>query len=447
MIRHLHPLLATAERLRSGQLELVAYVEEVLARVESIDGQLGALLPEADMRARLLSDARALREIYPDPAQRPPLYGVPVGIKDLLRVDGSATRAGSLLPAEVFTGPQAACVSRLRAAGALILGKTATDEFAYADAPPTRNPHDLSRTPGGSSAGSAAAVAAGLCPLALGTQTSRSIIAPASFCGAVGFKPTTGRIPLDGVVLLSGFLDVVGTLTQEVAGARLAASVLFDDWSHARTESPEHAPATRPRIGVPARLLSAVSQLAPDRAWAEPLAGMRARLHALGYTVEDVTLGWDDDLQAVFEAAMTVLHGEMAELHEARFDQFGHLYRPVSQRGITRGRAVSQDALERARACGREVRREFNGWLESAGIDLLLCPSQIAPAPPLGGVTGYGLTTTHWSFAGAPCLSLPVCAIGGLPLGMQFIARRGWDEHLLTWGETLQRALGGPTGD
>src|SRR5215212_3957574 len=223
-------LPGTAERLRSENVALADYVEQVERRVRSIDPHIRALLPEPDRLGRLLRDAARLRERYPNPASRPALFGVMAGVKDLIRVDGFPTRAGSALPDSLFAGPEASVVGRLRASGALILGKTAMDEFAYVEPPATRNPHNLAHTPGGSSGGSAAAVAAGLCPLALGTQTSRSVIGPAAFCGIVGFKPTFGRIPTDGVVPLSPSFDTVGLLTQDVAGAILAATVLVPHW-------------------------------------------------------------------------------------------------------------------------------------------------------------------------------------------------------------------------
>ena len=425
-----HRLAETAAALRTGRLDLLEYLDELLAGIADIDTLLGALLPEAGVRERLRQEAGALLAAFPEPASRPALFGVPVAIKDLIRVDGFDTRAGSALPPEVFAGAEATCVTRLRAAGALILGKSTTDEFAYADPPATRNPRALAHTPGGSSAGSAAAVAAGLCPLALGTQTTRSIVAPASFCGAVGFKPSHGRIPLDGVVLLAPFFDVVGTLTQDVAGARLAASSLLDDWAPA-------VAVGRPLIGVPRQLHDALDELYPEARWREPLRATTARLRAAGYRILDVELGWDDQLRAVFDSAMAVLHGEMLIEHRERFAAHGALYRPTSRRGIERGQEAGPEALAAARTHGRELRAAFNTWMDRVGVDLLLCPSQILPAPRLGTVTGYGATTTPWSFVGAPCLSLPVCSVDGLPMGMQLIARLGADEQLLHWAEQV----------
>jgi Asp-tRNA(Asn)/Glu-tRNA(Gln) amidotransferase A subunit family amidase len=150
------------------------------------------------------------------------------------------------VPPELFAGPEAICVQQLRAAGALIVGKTVTTEFAFFEPGPTRNPHNLAHTPGGSSSGSAAAVAAGLCTLALGTQTIGSVIRPAAFCGIVGFKPSYDRIATPGLVYFSRTADHVGLFTQDVAGMALAASVLCRDWQ------PQPASARLPVLGIPA---------------------------------------------------------------------------------------------------------------------------------------------------------------------------------------------------
>src|SRR6266566_7607570 len=223
------PLAATAAALRGGQIDLLAYLDDVCDRIDEFDTLVQAFMPEADQRVRLKTEAIALQARFPDPATRPPLYSIPVGVKDVFPVDDFPTQAGSHLPPEIFVAPEAACVTMLRAAGALILGKTVTTEFAYFEPGPTRNPHHLDHTPGGSSSGSAAAVAAGMCPLALGTQTIGSTIRPAAFCGIVGFKPTFGRIPRAGLILCSDSVDTVGFFTQNNAGIALAASVLCNN--------------------------------------------------------------------------------------------------------------------------------------------------------------------------------------------------------------------------
>src|SRR5947208_1267711 len=238
------PLAATAAALRSGELDLLTYIDEACSRIDAAEPLIHALLPEQDRRQRLLTEAEALQKRFPEPASRPPLYGILLGVKDIIRVAGFPTQAGSQLPAELFDGPEAPCVTLLRNAGALILGKTISAEFAWIEPGPTRNPHNLDHTPGGSSSGSAAAVAAGFCPLALGSQTIRSTIRTASFCGIVGFKPTYGRIPTAGLVPCAPSLDTIGFFTQDVAGIALVAPVLCDDWR------PEES-VSLPTLGVP----------------------------------------------------------------------------------------------------------------------------------------------------------------------------------------------------
>ena len=157
-VRYAAQVHDTVLKLRSGELDLIAFVEDICDRIDAIESQVQALVPEPDRRSRLIREATALGEQFPDPASRPKLYGIPVGVKDIFHVDGFDTQAGSNLPANVLTGDEAICVRRLREAGALILGKTVTTEFAYFEPGPTRNPHNLAHTPGGSSSGSAVAV-------------------------------------------------------------------------------------------------------------------------------------------------------------------------------------------------------------------------------------------------------------------------------------------------
>lgn len=426
------PLGPLAAGLGSGAIPLVPFLRDLCRRVEAVEPSVRALLPEDGRLERLIRDAEALLARFPDPARRPSLFGVPVGIKDLLRVDGFPTRAGSELPAEAFEGPESSAVSRLKSAGMLILGKTATDEFAYSDPPETCNPHDLGRTPGGSSAGSAAAVAAGLCPLAVGTQTSRSLIAPAAYCGVVGFKPSYGRVPVDGVVLLSPSMDTVGLLAPDVAGAGLGASVLVDGW--------EPAEVPRPVLGIPeGRYLNEL----PEEGWRPPFEAAIRRLEAAGFEVRRTALGWDVALDDVYHTAMDVLHAEMALAHRERFARFESLYGKASRAGIARGQGIPAADLAAGRDAGRRLRVDLGARMDTAGVDLLLSPSQPGPAPALGQQTGSGATTAPWSLAGLPCLSLPCGTIGGLPAGLQGIGRYGADERLLSGMETVAGILEG----
>ncbi|MFN3331739.1 MAG: amidase family protein, partial [Caldilinea sp.] len=224
------PLAELAEGLRSGDLDLHTYIDTLCDRIEQVDPQVQAFLPEPTRRARLHAAADELLATFPETDDRPLLFGAPTGIKDIFHVNGFVTHAGTAVPPEEFAGEEAVSVRRLRDAGGLVAGKTVTTEFAFFEPGPTRNPHNLTHTPGGSSSGSAAAVAAGLCPLAFGTQTIGSVIRPAAFCGVVGFKPTLHRIPSAGLVYFSRTIDQIGLFTQDVAGMALAAAALCDDW-------------------------------------------------------------------------------------------------------------------------------------------------------------------------------------------------------------------------
>ena len=211
-------------------MDLTAKLDQLETRYAIREPQVRAFLPEWKPFERLRQEARSLTKAFPDAGQRPPLFGITLGVKDIFHVDGFPTHGGSDLPPETIGGPEADSVTPLKQAGALIVGKTVTTEFAYFAPGPTRNPHNSLHTPGGSSSGSAAAVAAGLCDLALGTQTIGSINRPAAFCGVVGYKPTYDRISKKGVIPLAPSLDHVGLFSQEVGLARKAARLLARDW-------------------------------------------------------------------------------------------------------------------------------------------------------------------------------------------------------------------------
>lgn len=197
--------------LRASSVAVVQETVWLLSQIEKRDAHVHAFLPEPDRWSRV--------DVALAAAPAGLLHGVLVGVKDVIRVDGLDTRAGSALPAEAMSGAQATIVDRVRAAGGVVAGKTVTAEFALADPGPTRNPAHLDHTPGGSSSGSAAAVAAGMVPLALGTQTVGSVIRPAAFCGVVGFRPTWGVVPLDGVITNARSLDTVGFFTADARSA------------------------------------------------------------------------------------------------------------------------------------------------------------------------------------------------------------------------------------
>lgn len=425
-----HLLAATADALRSGRLDLADYVEGMCARVAEIDPRVEALLPEPDRLDRLRKEAAGLQARFPEPAKRPPLYGLLVAVKDIFHVSGFVTRAGTLVPPDLFAGSEADIVRLLRDAGALILGKSVTTEFAYFEPGPTRNPHNPAHTPGGSSSGSAAAVAAGYCALALGTQTIGSVTRPAAFCGIVGFKPTHDRLPTKGLIYFSRTIDHVGLFTQDVAGMALAASVLCRGWRAGFVRG------VLPALGVP---------VGPylDQAETEALTAFEQqvqRLEEMGCTVRRIPVLADiEDLNHLHRQ---MVFAEFAREHAEIYPRHAALYRPRTAEIIELGKKVGAKALAAARAHGPRLRKEIEAQMAEAGIDLWICPAACGPAPAGIQATGDPNMSLPWTHTGMPVVNLPAgYAENRLPLSLQFIAPFGADEALLSWVQVLSPAL------
>jgi Asp-tRNA(Asn)/Glu-tRNA(Gln) amidotransferase A subunit family amidase len=421
--------VATVETLRSGQLDLLTYINEICDRIDATDPELHALLPETDRRSRLKTDAAALQARFPDPSSRPPLYGIPVGVKDTFRVDGFPTRVGSQLPPELFVAPEATCVTMLKAAGALILGKTVTTEFAYFEPGPTRNPHNLNHSPGGSSSGSVAAVAAGFCPLALGTQVIGSTIRPAAYCGIVGFKPTYGRIPTDGLVKCSDSVEHVGYFTQDVEGSSFVASLLCSKWRMEHMVSSE----TLPVLGVPEGPY--LAQASP-----EALVEFENQLSLLakaGYTVCRVNTF--NNIEEINRLHTRMVFAEMAQVHTSWFAQYESLYRPRTAAALREGQTVSEEELVQGRE-GRFVQRaNVEALMKQAGIDLWVSPATTGPAPEGLDSTGSPIMNLPWTYVGLPAITLPAgLAANKLPLGLQCVGASMADERLLAWAAPIE---------
>ena len=423
------PLAATANALRSDQLDLLTYLDEMCNRIDAAEPLIHALLPEPGRRQRLLSEAEALQERFPDPASRPPLYGILLGIKDIFHVDGFPTRAGSQLPAELFAGPEAACVTLLRNAGALILGKTISAEFAWIEPGPTHNPHNLDHTPGGSSSGSAAAVAAGFCPLALGTQTIGSTIRPAAFCGIIGFKPTYGRIPTAGLIACAPSLDTVGIFTQEAAGLALVAPLLCEHW--------HNSPSNKlPVLGVPAGAY--LNQATP-----EALAAFETqllRLKQAGYTVRHVPAF--NDIETINHHHRLINFAEMTQVHAEWFASYETLYRPLTVKAIRDGQKVGDGELQTARAGRAVLRAKLEALMAQHGIDLWVSPAAPGPAPEGITTTGNSIMNLPWTYTGMPAITLPAGrAANGLPLGLQITGAALADEELVSSAQQLAESV------
>jgi len=423
-------LVTLADSLRSGDLSLLDYLDHLETRFNRREPGVLAVVAEEGRFDRLGRQAKALLAQYPQPEQRPPLFGVPVGVKDIFHVDGFVTQAGSRLPPEVLQGAEAASVTLLKEAGALVFGKTVTTEFAYFAPGPTRNPYNSEHTPGGSSSGSAAAVAAGLCPLALGTQTIGSINRPAAFCGVVGYKPSYDRIARAGVIPLATSLDHVGIFTTDVAGAELAGSLLCQRWQHVVASG-------RPVLGIPDGPYL-------ERAWEEGFTHFQEtceRLTAAGFELRRVPAM--ADFNDVYERHNRLVAAEAAAFHAAWFGEYAPLYHPKTVDLIERGRRVSGEQVEAARKGRRQLRGELTELMNRHGLDLWLSPAAPGSAPKGLDSTGDPVMNLPWTHSGLPTLTLPAgFNAAGLPLGLQLAARWYADEAMLAWAAEIELEIG-----
>ena len=416
-----------------AEADLPALISQVEARFAESQPQLDAFLPEPGRFERLRRDAEELLKRFPVPAARPPLFGALLGVKDIFHVDGFLTRAGADLPPELFAGPEADMVTRLKAAGALIIGKTVTTEFAYFEPGPTRNPHNPAHTPGGSSSGSAAAIAAGLAHIATGTQTVGSVIRPAAYCGVIGYKPSFGRASTRGLVAFSPSADHVGLFTPDMATLQRSAPVIVDGWQPFSAIEP-------PRLAVPhgAYLRQARALPAFER--------QLERLEQAGYHIKGVELF--DDIDAIDACHLDLIAAELAWQHRHCFAQYSQRYRPRTAALIRQGQRVSAKRLAECRRHRGQLRARLHKSMTEAGVDLWLCPAAQDVAPRGLAVTGSPVMNMPWTHAGLPALSLPAGPGAlGLPLGMQLVARFGADEPLLAWARKIEPALRRWPGD
>ena len=417
------------ESLRSNELTFPEYLAQVEAHFGEHEQSIQAFLPEEDRFTRLREESESLVLRFPDLIDRPLLFGTLASVKDIFHVDGFATRAGSRLPAELFQGQEAESVRRLKDAGALIFGKTVTTEFAYFSPGPTRNPHNLEHTPGGSSSGSAAAVAAGFCQIALGTQTIGSIIRPASFCGVVGLKPTYERISRQGVIPLSPSLDHVGIFAADVQTALHAARALYKDWDEPVT------PLKKPRLGIPeGPYLNSTS--AQGKSHFDKIS----KLFDSNYEIQPIPIL--SDFQAIRDRHDVIMSAEAAQVHKEWFEKHASLYSDKFKDLIHRGQKVTNEQLQDAMAGRDRFRAEIRRLFLDHKIDLWLAPSTVGSAPKGLESTGDPVMNLPWTQAGLPVINIPAGKDeNGLPMGLQVLGNWYKDESLLFWAQDLEKAL------
>lgn len=422
----LHQLDAwqAATQLARRELKAVDLVRACLERVAERDGQVRAFAHlDAD---GALAQARAL-DAGP---VRGPLHGLPLGVKDLFDTAALPTTYGSPVYAGHRPAADAASVTLCREAGAVILGKTVTTEFAYFTPGPTRNPHQLDHTPGGSSSGSAAAVADTMLPLALGTQTAGSIIRPAAYCGVVGYKPSLGRVTGAGVKSLSQTLDVVGGFGRSVRDAALLGAVLTGDQRLMQCADDSAAP----RIGLFPTPAWPQADADTQAAWAQAVRVLAALVP--GCRDVPAPAGFGDLIQLqkdvmFFEMARALSH-ERVQHRERLSPQLNDL--------LDAGMRIT-GATHAANLAQTETwRRHIDALFDSH--DVLLTPSATGTAPQGVDATGDPLFCRSWSLLGLPSVHLPFArGAQGLPVGLQLVGRHGQDHQLLAAAHWVHQRL------
>jgi len=424
-----------ARRIRAGTLSPSNLLAACLKRTDAVE-------PEVAAWVRLDRDAAARVAVQRDIEAREgrfmgPLHGVPIALKDIFDAAGVPTAAGAPAWATRTPAVDAPSVAALRGAGAVPMGKLATTPFAYLDPSATRNPWNPEHTPGGSSSGPAAAVAARMVPLALGSQTVGSVLRPAAYCGVVGLKPTHGRISAAGVLELAGSLDHVGVFARAVEDCALALAVLAggdpapDDYVGAVVD-----PAA-PRLGV---LVPFLARATPEMG--KHLEAVTRRLAAAGALLEDVTL--PAAFASIYDVGATVLRAEAAAAHAPLFPAHAAEYPPKIKELVELGHAISAPVYLAAQAARRQV-REAVGAI-AARYDAFLLPTIGAPAPRGLGSTGDPSFCSPWSFLGMPAITLPTGVEGGLPLAIQLVAAPWSEARLLAAAAWCERAIGFAAG-
>ena len=436
-----------AAEIASGRLSPVELVDSTLDRVERVEPRVEAWArvrpDEARKAARRLTDLRRSGTLVG------PLHGIPVGVKDIFYTAGLETSCGSKIMAGFVPSYDATTVARLRQAGAVVLGKTHTTEFASFDPSPAKNPWALDHTPGGSSSGSAAALAARMCHGALGSQTSGSICRPAAFCGIVGLKPTFGRVSRYGVHPLAWTLDHPGPMARTVRDvAVLLDAIAGPDPNDPATVSAQAAPRAAAALddaGARGAVVRGLRVGVPDRYFTEGLdpegaVAYREALRALadlGCRVEDVRL--PDLFESAMDAHELIHHTEAAAVHadtyRARPDDYGQKLRAVIEAGFH----VPAPAYVRAQQIRTLLIEAMRVLLRD--VDVLATPSAPGPAPAGLGSTGSPVYNRPFSFLGFPSVTVP-CGFtkAGLPLGVQFGGRPFEEVTLLSVAAAYEAA-------
>lgn len=431
---------AAAADIRAGRLSPVDLLEGCLGRIDRLEERIRAWVLVDRDGAR--AEAKRLTDELKRGQYRGPLHGIPIGIKDIFDVFDWPTAAGSRLWANSIARQDATVVRRLRQAGAVLVGKTVTTQYASFDPPPTRNPWNPDRTPGGSSSGSAAAVATGMCLGALGSQTGGSITRPASYCGVAGCKPTYGRVSCDGVVPLAHSMDHPGPM----AGCVRDLAILFQTIAGPDVDGAAPGMATVPDFSAALSKRQAAPHVGRLRGLfetkAEPdvlslMEDVVRKIQERDAGVEDVAL--PAGFSEVIERHHIVMAVEAAQFHERRLRRHPEDYGPNITRLLNDGLACPAPEYARTKEHQRRLGEELEACFLRA--DVLLCPATTGPAPDRA-TTGNPAFNSPWSYTGFPTVSLPVgLSKDGLPLAIQLVGQRCSEDRLFRAADWCEEAL------
>lgn len=429
------------DRMAEGSLSAADWTRSLLGRIDALDDRVKAWT-QVDRQGALAAAERADAARAGGEALGP-LAGAPYAAKDIIDIKGLRREAGSPLYAGYVPEEDAACTGRLREAGAVVLGKTVTTQFANGDPSITRNPWNLERSPGGSSSGSAAAVGAGMVPAALGSQTTGSTLRPAAFCGVAALKPTYGRIPRNGLVKVSWNFDHVGIIARscEDIARLLEVAAGPDPGDHGAPDVPveSYAEVSSPR--KPARALFYKSDFMPRASGevAERITAAAALLEENGVRVEEGRLSFDlDQIHAAHFLARCV---DSATYHEDMFIENADDYAPAVRRTVTTGLMVPAVHYLKALRLQARFTEAMDAVFES--YDIVIMPTQVEGPPPREESTGSPLFNEQLTFSGHPALTLPVGrGEDGMPLGIQLGGRRFGEADLLAAARWCEEELG-----
>lgn len=426
------PIKSQVQMLQSGEIPLDLWLSTLVERLPKLDQTVRSFLKEPGRSERVFSQIDELPARWPHPSSRPPLYGIPFGVKDIFAVDGLPTRAGSSLPPSALRMPQSSLVTRLVNAGAVVLGKTVSTEFAFYSPGPTRNPKHLDHSPGGSSSGSAAAVSAAICPFALGTQTIGSIIRPASYCGVIGFKPSYGRVTLEGVFPFSPLMDHPGIICNRLDDLIYLAPIFLADMKPLLVKD-------KPRLGIPHPKYLAKA----DAAVLDNYQNRISILKSQGFQVTQTDLF--ENIDHLEKAHHDICSRQFYETHAKLWHRYADRYSPQSVAYMQRGKLLGPGMFSSLQDDLLLQRAAITKRLDNLGIDLIIAPSTTTAAPEGLDSTGSPLMSLPFSYYGLPSITLPDGQDAkGLPLGLQIGAAPGRDEYLLIASQDLGDSIGSP---